>query len=337
MAAGLCLGASGTVADTITVVAGITVRTASSLSLDISFREIIHQTSDATDRTTTAWRWRNLRNALVAHYATPMFAHTSRDPARAVAVSRDHAMELKLLCKDPRIVAVANFLSPSEAQCIVQMAKDATWLGNAAAGEEQRRVSGRTNRWCCIGHESPVLERVVERACLLTGLTPAHAEELQVVHYLPGQQYELHVDHYTDRDVKDAATLQPNGGNRLISMFVYLTGCEAGGHTAFPLAGVRMAPQCGHALLWHNIDKHGLLDGRTLHSGEPVERGCKWGMNIWLRQRPRRSAASADADQDSGRRGDGGSRVGCWPRVGAPPLSATTPKSREASTLRERN
>eukprot|EP00965_Chrysotila_dentata_P195746 6177164-Pleurochrysis_carterae.AAC.2 len=35
-----------------------------------------------------------------------------------------------------------------------------------------------------------------------------------------------------------------------------------------------------------NIDKAGLLDGRTVHCGRPVLRGEKWGMNIWLRQRP---------------------------------------------------
>ena len=35
-----------------------------------------------------------------------------------------------------------------------------------------------------------------------------------------------------------------------------------------------------------NVDRRGLLDGRTLHAGCPVEAGDKFGMNVWLRQRP---------------------------------------------------
>ena len=43
--------------------------------------------------------------------------------------------------------------------------------------------------------------------------------------------------------------------------------------------------QAGGALVWYNLDRHGTTDERTLHAGEPVARGEKWGMNIWLRER----------------------------------------------------
>ena len=35
------------------------------------------------------------------------------------------------------------------------------------------------------------------------------------------------------------------------------------------------------------MDRHGNLDDRTLHAGEPVAKGEKWGLNVWLRERPR--------------------------------------------------
>ena len=104
-------------------------------------------------------------------------------------------------------------------------------------------------------------------------------------------------------------------------MFVYLSDCEAGGATHFPLAGVQQAPVCGHALCWHNINKRGLLDGRTLHAGLPVERGVKWGMNVWLRQQPRVMAHDSNAPG--------------WASATAPPLTATTQNGRTAETLRE--
>jgi prolyl 4-hydroxylase len=256
-------------------------------------------------------------------------------------------MRLTVLSKCPKIARVDNFLTTREASSIIELANRGEWLASTAGvvsgSEALRRVSGRTNKWCCVGNAEPVLRRAVERACWLTGLSPDHAEALQVVHYSFGQQYEYHVDHYTDRDVKSAAELEPIGGNRLISIFVYLSDCEGGGHTHFPRAGVRVAPSCGSALLWHNLDRHGLPDARTLHAGEPVEHGTKWGMNIWLKQRPRNAGAGDEEGDGVGLGGSSGSSpcssgVCCrWVSASAPPLTSTTQKAREAATLRERN
>lgn len=260
-------------------------------------------------------------------------------------------MRLTQMSKCPRIVHVANFLTAAEAAEIISLAQNADWLRSSAEAStseadaeeaDNRAVRGRTNKWCCVGSEHTVLRRAVERACWLSGLTPEHAEDVQVVHYKAGQQYQYHLDHYTSRDVQSASDLSASGGNRLVSCFVYLNDCASGGHTHFPNAGVRVAPVCGHALLWHSIDRKGLLDARTLHAGLPVE-GCatKWGMNIWLRQRPRVAqqpsepgvlideAPAAAAGETAG----GGST---WMRAPAPPLTATTPKARETESLRER-
>lgn len=62
-----------------------------------------------------------------------------------------------------------------------------------------------------------------------------------------------------------------------------------GGRTIFPQLGLKFAPAVGAALVWYNLDRHGVLDERTLHAGEPVGAGEKWGMNIWLREKPRPS------------------------------------------------
>ena len=40
----------------------------------------------------------------------------------------------------------------------------------------------------------------------------------------------------------------------------------------------------------YNLERDGSLDRKTLHAGEPVVEGEKWGMNIWLRERPKASA-----------------------------------------------
>lgn len=72
----------------------------------------------------------------------------------------------------------------------------------------------------------------------------------------------------------------------MVSFFVYLALPDGGGRTAFPQLAESFQPAAGGALVWYNLDRHGVPDARTLHAGEPVVCGEKWGMNIWLRERP---------------------------------------------------
>jgi hypothetical protein len=79
----------------------------------------------------------------------------------------------------------------------------------------------------------------------------------------------------------------------------YLQGCDSGGATGFPKLRAKFEPVAGNAVLWYNIDRHGQLDERTLHAGEPVVAGEKWGMNIWLRERPRPKRTPPPPDVDA--------------------------------------
>lgn len=76
-------------------------------------------------------------------------------------------------------------------------------------------------------------------------------------------------------------------GQRLVTVFVYLNDMVGGECTHFPKLNLRSKPRKGCALLWYNLDGTGAPDELTLHGGEPVTQGQKWGMNIWLRERPR--------------------------------------------------
>ena len=132
----------------------------------------------------------------------------------------------------------------------------------------------------------PVVQRVIERACYLSGLSPAHAEDVQVVQYTPGQEYREHTDYFSP--FQDAKYDERTGtaGNRLVSVFCCLAQATRGGATVFPKLGLEFILQRGDALLWMNVERNGKLDGRTLHAGRPVEEGAKVGLNVWLRQRP---------------------------------------------------
>ena len=91
-------------------------------------------------------------------------------------------------------------------------------------------------------------------------------------------------------DTDQVAALQlferdhPEAGNRARTICVYLNDVEAGGETEFPVAGVRVKPQAGRAVIFDNLREDGSPDVDSLHAGMPVVRGEKWLATLWIRQ-----------------------------------------------------
>ena len=193
--------------------------------------------------------------------------------------------------------------------------------------------------------DNAVVAAVIERATYLSGLSPHHAEDLQVVRYTPGQQYREHCDYFSP--TQDAAYDERTAiaGNRLVSLFACLSPSELGGDTEFPRLGLRFGLRRGEALLWMNVERSGQLDARTLHAGRPVESGEKFGLNVWLRQRPfsleaaKASAAAAKpAARKGGRRkGDASADDGkptAWRPAQPPPRPTLASPAAQLSTSR---
>lgn len=116
-------------------------------------------------------------------------------------------------------------------------------------------------------------------------------------------------------------------GNRLISCFACLAQATSGGETSFPLLGQSYRLRPGDALIWMNIEsQRGRLDRRTMHAGRPVVGADpKWGLNIWLRQRPLLLLAE-DGDMHGGGSAEGSAAAvvgqdpsGVWAGTSAQP------------------
>ena len=219
-------------------------------------------------------------------------------------VAAGHSVTAVRLRAEPRVAFLRGILTTDECAHIIRIATTGDRMHRSRVVQHSRaqpkmqvapamdqdwalETVGRTSQSCCVSaKEDAVVRRVVERAAWLVGLTVDHAEAAQVVHYLPGHEYRPHFDFYNPKGKLYRAGTAVQG-NRLISVFAYLSACERGGCTAFPLLGLRFTPEIGCAVLWYNLDRDGRLDLSTLHAGEPVEAGEKYGMNIWFRERPR--------------------------------------------------
>ena len=127
--------------------------------------------------------------------------------------------------------------------------------------------------------EYKLLKNIEQRAAKLMKVDYVQIEPVQIVKYEPGEKYDNHYDWF-----KHPEKTRDGKGQRLQTMFVYLNDGYEGGSTSFPKIKVRYFGKKGEALIWDNI-KNGKPDKNSLHRGDVIESGTKYGMNIWIREK----------------------------------------------------
>lgn len=136
-----------------------------------------------------------------------------------------------------------------------------------------------------------VISAIEQRAAALLGCwSPvSRVEPLQLVRYQTGQFFGLHHDLGDWNEESGQVLLPPKAWymkRRVATVFCYLNTLpspQAGGETFFPRASdLTIAPQQGKAILFCNISADGSPDPRTIHAGNTVTEGTKYGLNIWI-------------------------------------------------------
>lgn len=190
----------------------------------------------------------------------------------------------------PRVGSIDGLLSAEECRYVVAMGAARlrrAWVVDPKTGERlvhQVRTS----------HDAtlhPLLEdfqlRLLQlRMAAAIGMEFTHAEPMVLLRYQPGQEYRPHRDYLPPETL---AADRPEAGQRAATLCCYLSEVEAGGGTAFPVAGLVVEPRIGRAVAFRNADDAGRPDPQSLHAGLPVERGEKWLATLWLRARRYRS------------------------------------------------
>lgn len=193
--------------------------------------------------------------------------------------------QVTVLSTDPWIATIDNFVSDAEAEALLSSVS--TWERSTDSGStnefgEQGRIlsSGRTsaNAWCrhdCETH--PDVVRLTERIEKLTTVKSENYESFQILRYETGQHYTTHHD-------TSAEDFQILPGPRILTLFLYLSDVEEGGHTEFPGLKLSVKPEKGKALLWPGVldrDPY-TIDHRTRHTARPVIKGRKYAANSWI-------------------------------------------------------
>ena len=229
-----------------------------------------------------------------------------------------YSRRIEVISEEPPLVIVHEFLSPEHCDDIMdavtgpEEAYDTgenakNQLKRSTMGAEQDESQQRTSStaWVHPEHCPEPLDAFSERVSNLSGLPTENMENLQVVRYQPGQEFQLHTDHLSSFNDMDC-------GGRLATCLMYLNDSEdtafessnnkddetfTGGETYFHEFDRAVSPRKGSALFWWNtIERPGSegydenmflnVDLRLRHAGLPVLTGEKWVCNKWMHPLP---------------------------------------------------
>lgn len=193
----------------------------------------------------------------------------------------------QMLSNIPQIYVCENFLSDEECFHLIELGKKtlkrSEVMDKPQDGQERSQVSPvRTSSGAWINwQQDTVVQNIESRIAAVTNLPVENGENFHLLNYQYKQEYKPHYDFFPDGE----PTLQ-FGGQRAISVVIYLCDVVEGGETIFPRLGISVKPKKGSALFFHNCDPEGNPDPLTLHGSVPIEQGEKWVVTKWIRQGP---------------------------------------------------
>jgi prolyl 4-hydroxylase len=206
--------------------------------------------------------------------------------ARRIGDNLDRSPKLWRRCTSPRqpiqLYIGDDFLDP--ATCRAMCAKIDEGSYPSPLYEKEKHEGVRTSYSCNLNVYDPLIAGVETRIAELLGIERAWGEPLQGQRYEEGQRFREHADFfYIDQPYW--AEYEPHGGQRTWTAMIYLNQPEAGGATRFKLLDLDIEPRLGRILIWNNMALDGSPNPWTLHEGAPVERGTKYIVTKWFRER----------------------------------------------------
>ena len=173
-----------------------------------------------------------------------------------------------------------DFLSSDECDKVIESIQEK--LENSKVTRDNGDKYFRTNRTGYFDMHNELHKNIQQRICNLVNVDITQAEWGQIQHYLKGQEFKPHYD-YFQSGLDDE--YMANGGQRTYTIMVYLNMVLQGGGTNFVKLNQKFLPKRGQAIVWSNLRNDGSVDERTLHQGQPVEKGEKYIITVWCREK----------------------------------------------------
>jgi prolyl 4-hydroxylase len=179
----------------------------------------------------------------------------------------------------PPIYLVRDFLSDHEADFLIDVAESC--LSRSLVGGDVV-AAGRTSDSCYF--EQYHLPGLMRKVTALTGKPLEHCEYPQVAKYVAGQQYGHHFDGFSRQGGPAGLKELTVGGNRLVTVLIYLNNVDEGGETHFSWMDLKIRPTKGTALVFFPSTADGEFDVQTMHAALPAV-DTKYVSQVWVRER----------------------------------------------------
>ena len=174
-----------------------------------------------------------------------------------------------------------QLITPNHCQQIINQSVGKLVDSEVIGGKHQ---SVRNSRQHWISKNDPLVRPIFEAVSNLFGIPFENAEDLQVVRYQPNQYYNEHHDSCCDPNDK-CQTFTDKGGQRRLTVLIYLNNEFGDGHTSFKNLNLKIKPLTGDAIVFYPLAKNtNKCHPYALHAGMPVSSGEKWIANLWFRE-----------------------------------------------------
>lgn len=178
-----------------------------------------------------------------------------------------------------------RFISPEEGEYILAKATPLFSESTIVSGTNE---SIRKSQTAWLRKNDPIIAGIMQRLCTIANLPFANVEDMQVVKYDQNGYYNEHHDSCCDSH-PNCIDFEKRGGQRIITLIIYLSDDFEGGATRFPNLNKEYKPKKWDGLLFYPMQRdgeHGKKKAHplALHAGMPVTKGHKYIANIWIRE-----------------------------------------------------
>jgi len=174
-----------------------------------------------------------------------------------------------------------NIINEDEAKYILEKSKDNFSDSLVMSGYE---TSIRKSKTCWLSKSDPTIRNIIQRVCDIDNISIDNAEDLQVVKYQPNGYYNEHHDSCCD-DNSTCKEFLERGGNRIVTMVIYLNDGFEGGATKFIKLNKEIKPDKYSGILFYSMNKNkDKCHSLSMHAGLPITSGEKYIANVWLRE-----------------------------------------------------
>lgn len=229
----------------------------------------------------------------VAHYTlmetapAPVETDDAPEAETSSSVEDRQQAQFKQICASPSVWVMDDFLSGDQCDHLITLAKERlkpSLTVDPTTGNFIQ-VDERTSSLTFLPlRQDAVVEAIEERISAIINIPVENGEGFQILRYQIGEEYKHHHD-YFDPAKSGSAKALAKGGQRVVTILLYLTDVEAGGETVFPTANLKVPPKRGQAVIFYNLYADGQLDSNSLHGSDPVIQGEKWVATKWMRER----------------------------------------------------